>query len=164
MPTIDVKMPKNVQPVFPNFCIHSYQENPDDVVHIKVPSANPLLIYLPPILVLLVSKLRVEVPILKKYKKHFKRTRFFRKTIDIAIMTVGIFLMFMCSELTGFSNNVNIISGFGIGIVVATMIDMAKPANIDFLLLGNNVTYFFTCEDYATEFIALNKNDVIAVD
>src|SRR5688572_17079934 len=87
----DIRLPRNVAPVFPNCCVYSGGANPDAEIVVVANSQSAFLSFLSPIL-LLSGWRRVRAPILKRYRGRFYFQSFGRDVVMIAVVFVAVFV------------------------------------------------------------------------
>jgi hypothetical protein len=157
--SIDIRLPKNVKPVFPNRCVYSGEVNPDSEVFLIVNSQNPFLSFLAPIL-LLFGWRRVRAPIHRRHKLKFYLQNYGRDIVMFVLVCVLMWKI-MPSFSKGSFRKFKVA-----GMVLAALspwifFEVFFPRRFNVTAGATWIEYEFASHEYAAEFHELNAASVL---
>ena len=160
--TVDITLPGDVTPVFPNRCIHSDVEPADDVVTIKASKTNVLGLFLP-FVQFGGPKVELQVPIRREHKAAFRRQREGRALLAFVLLLFGIFVVYPHFDGGGFERWIAVLLAC-LFLIPALVVELVWPRSFDVTHHGEKVDYEFKSKDYALRFAVLNHDHVLDIE
>lgn len=159
----EITLSKETIPTFPDKCLVCHKK-PDSTAKIAHHSRNSLLAFLLPILMLF-GWSTLEIPICKKCKPKYRFQRWGRDIAFLVFASLAIWWLYpMFDDMTGLARKAAI---GGLALLVLTpyiMWEVFWPRIFDTTAKLSSTTYEFFSVDYASEFLSLNEDDVVAFE
>src|SRR5262245_12730021 len=156
----DIRLPKNVTPIFPRRCIYSDRENPDSEAFVMASSIGGMLVWVPP--PFFFSGRRYRVPFFKEYRARFFARTLGRKAITFALVLLA--LWFAADLLSRTHLRVLNLIGIILGTWAAWAgLEVVLPQRFDVTVGSDWIDYEFASAEYAAEFLQLNEAHVTQI-
>jgi hypothetical protein len=158
----DIRLPKNVKPIFPKVCVYSGEENPDSEIVIPANSQNPILAFLAPILLVFGWK-TYRAPICRGYKARFYFFHYGREVVMIILVVIALWkVMPLFDRHDGF-RKFKVAGVMLIAVSPWIFFEIFVPRKFNVTAGSNWVDYEFASNEYAGEFALLNAPNVMQV-
>ena len=158
----DVRLPKDVIPIFPRRCVYSGEENPDMEVSVIANSLGALTSLFLPFLYMFCWR-RVRVPILRRYRARFYLQRYGRglATLILVVLALVVFapMVDRTSPYRKWKMLGLIMAAFSPWIAFETF----WPQRVEVTTRRGWIDYEFADADYAEEFAELNAPHVMQI-
>lgn len=161
--SIDVTLPKLVEPKFPAMCVVCLDE-PDSTTKVVKNSQNWVASFFMPIL-LVFGWSRTELPICRSCKPRFYFQRWGRTTVCWGILIAAV--MFAWPYFENWNPLTRKLVVLGVAILAAApylALEVFWPRCFDMTAQGGKVTYEFRSAYYALEFYQVNRRYVLSSD
>lgn len=165
--TTTIRLPRGIEPTFPNRCVLSDLPDPDTRVSII---ANQYMLWSAGPVALIRGWTRIRAPIRRAYKLHFYLQAFGREVllaVGVIIGTaIGFWMMVAVTADSAGPTERSIAGTAGglMGCIPAIWFARSHPPRFDVSIGRDWIDYIFSSADYGEEFARLNQAHVIPTD
>ena len=159
-PPINITLPRNCVPAFPNECIVCHCI-PHSTLKIAHNAQNPLLAFFLPFL-LMFGWSRVEVPVCRTCKLRFRLQRWGREVVVCALILASVWLIWPCFK-GWHAGTRRIVGGVLVLLLISpyVVVEVFWPRFFNTYARKDSVDYAFASPGYAAEFHELNLPNVL---
>ncbi len=158
----NVRLPKDVKPIFPLRCVYSDAMHPDSEAGIVAHSQNSLLHFLSPFLILFGWR-KVRAPIFSRNHAKFYLQAYGRNLITLAVVIVALVYIIPMFEPGSPWRKLKILGLCLVALLPWILFQVLYPPRFDVTVYDDVVDYEFASAIYAAEFAEINSAHVIRV-